>query len=178
MNFLPDRFNTPRLTLRKPTIVDAHSIFESYAQDSEVCRFMVWMPHSTEEVTREFIASCIDAWDRELRRAYVITRRNSDIAIGMLDVRTLGTTLDIGYVLARAHWGNGFMPEAIQSLTRMMLSNPHYFRVQATCDVENIPSQRALEKSGFNREGRLERHTIHPNISSEPRPCFLYAKCR
>jgi [ribosomal protein S5]-alanine N-acetyltransferase len=49
---------------------------------------------------------------------------------------------------------------------------------QATCDVENLASQRALEKSGFNREGRLERYNIHPNVAAEPRACFMYAKCR
>lgn len=53
-----------------------------------------------------------------------------------------------------------------------------FFRVQASCDVDNIASQRALEKSGFVREGRLERLTVHPNISPEPRPCFMYARCR
>jgi RimJ/RimL family protein N-acetyltransferase len=96
----------------------------------------------------------------------------------MLEARILGTALDIGYVLARSHWGRGYMPEAIQSLTNAALLKPTIFRVQATCDVENIPSQRALEKSGFKREGRLDRHTVHPNISSEPRACFMYAKCR
>ncbi|MCG2592746.1 GNAT family N-acetyltransferase [Ramlibacter sp. XY19] len=52
------------------------------------------------------------------------------------------------------------------------------FRVHAACDVENRPSQRALEKAGFMREGRLERFTVHPNISPEPRACYMYARCR
>jgi RimJ/RimL family protein N-acetyltransferase len=33
------------------------------------------------------------------------------------------------------------------------LDSPGIFQVQATCDTENIPSQRTLEKSGFTREG-------------------------
>ena len=96
----------------------------------------------------------------------------------MLEARMLGTTVDIGYVLARTRWGNGFMPEAVQSLTAAALGDPRIFRVQATCDTENIPSQRVLEKSGFAREGRLERYTVHPSVSTEPRACFMYAKCR
>ena len=96
----------------------------------------------------------------------------------MLEARMQGTTVDIGYVLAPSHWGKGFMPEAIQALTGVALQKPSVYRVQATCDTENVPSQRALEKSGFRREGRFERYTVHPNISPEPRACFMYAKCR
>ena len=139
---------------------------------------MIWKPHASEVVTREFIASCVEAWKSGTRMPYVITERDSNAVIGMLECRMQGTAVDIGYVLARSHWGKGFMPEALQSLTGAALSNTGIFRVHATCDTDNIPSQRALEKSGFTREGRLERYTVHPNISSEPRACYMYAKCR
>ena len=70
------------------------------------------------------------------------------------------------------------MPEAISRLSEIALALPDVFRMQAFCDVENRASQRALEKSGFLREGRHERFIIHPNMSSEPRPCFMYALCK
>jgi [ribosomal protein S5]-alanine N-acetyltransferase len=62
--------------------------------------------------------------------------------------------------------------------TDAALARPQFFRARATCDVENRPSARALEKSGCLREGRLERYIVHPNISPEPRACYLYARCR
>ena len=114
-------------------------------------------------------------WRTGERLPYVITPRDSDVAIGTIEARPQGTKVDIGYVLARAHWGQGLMPEAIRALA---LAAPGIFRMPAACDVENIPSQRALEKAGFAREGRLERYSVHPNISPEPRPCFMDAKCR
>jgi [ribosomal protein S5]-alanine N-acetyltransferase len=178
MRHLPETLNTSRLHLRCPIAADASAIFRSYAQDLKVCRFMIWQPHASESVTQEFIASCGDAWMVGNRLPYVITEIGSNVAIGMLEARMQGTTVDIGYVLARSHWGKGFMPEAIRALTEAALQNSGIFRVHATCDTENIPSQRALEKSGFNREGRLERYTVHPNISPEPRACFMYARCR
>ena len=175
---LPDEITTRRLHLRQPGIADASAIYETYTQDREVCRFMIWTPHASEAVTREFIDRCIEVWNVGDRLPYVITEREANVAIGMLEARMLGTAVDIGYVLARSHWGKGFMPEAIESLANAALASPEIFRVQASCDTENIPSQRALEKSGFTREGRLERYTVHPNISPEPRACFMYAKCR
>jgi [ribosomal protein S5]-alanine N-acetyltransferase len=175
---LPQTLNTSRLRLRGPVASDASAIFQSYTQDPEVCRFMIWRPHPSESATEEFIASCVEEWKTGSRLPYIITELHSNVAIGMLEARMQGTTVDIGYVLARSYWGNGFMPEAIQAFTGLALQSWSVFRVQATCDTENIPSQRALEKSGFTREGCLERYTVHPNISSEPRACFMYAKCR
>jgi [ribosomal protein S5]-alanine N-acetyltransferase len=175
---LPQTLNTSHLRLRCPVASDTNAIFRSYTQDPEVCRFMIWRPHASESVTEEFIASCVEEWKTGNRLPYVITELHANVAIGMLEARIQRTTVDIGYVLARSHWGKGYMPEAIQALTGVALQSASVFRVQATCDTDNIPSQRALEKSGFSRESRLERYTVHPNISSEPRACFMYAKCR
>ena len=175
---LPERIDAQRLRLRSPVIDDAKVIFESYAQDPLVCRYMIWAPHESEVVTRAFIASCIEAWAAGVRLPYVITHRESGEVIGMLESRLLGTTVDIGYVLARAHWGQGYMPEAIRALAAACLGDPGLYRVQATCDTENVASQRALEKAGFEREGRLARYIVHPNVSPEPRACFMYARCR
>ena len=174
---LPQRLETNRLLLRRPTEVDAGEIFRAYTQDPLVSRFMVWKPHSAEAETRIFITSCIAAWDEGSRLAYVLTESGCSSAIGMLEARIHGHTVDLGYVLTRAHWGKGYMPEAVAALAATALERG-YFRVQAFCDVENRPSQRTLEKAGFAREGRLERYIVHRNISPEPRPCYMYAKCR
>jgi len=139
---------------------------------------MIWTPHSTEQQTEEFIGSCIDSWRSGDRLPYVIAEQPSGVAIGMIEARVQRTTVDIGYVLARAHWNKGLMSEAVSSLASAALSDPETFRVQASCDTENIPSQRTLEKAGFSREGRLERYIVHPNLSSEPRACFMYARCK
>lgn len=178
MNPLPETLSTARLHLRCPVMDDAGAIFRSYAQDPQVCRFMIWVPHVSLAATEDFIASCVAAWAAGSRKAFVITEIGKSEPIGMLEARIQGSTVDIGYVLAASHWGRGFMPESIQSLTAAALQSPDIFRVQATCDTDNTASQRALEKAGFSREGRMERYTVHPNISSAPRACFMYAKCR
>jgi RimJ/RimL family protein N-acetyltransferase len=175
---LPDTLPTARLLLRAPSVEDAPTLFQAYTQDPAVCRFMVWTPHISENDTHKFMARCMDAWAAGKQQPYVITPSDSNTAIGMIEARLLGTAVDIGYVLAQRHWGQGFMSEAIEAVTGAALSSLDIFRVQATCDTENTASQRTLEKSGFLREGRLERYTVHPNISPEPRACYIYARCR
>lgn len=109
---------------------------------------------------------------------YIITGADSDHAVGMLDARRTGETVDVGYVLRRRLWGNGLMSEALRALAEIALSDSANFRVQATCDVENVASRRVLEKSDFRLEGRLERFLVLPNLSHEPRACFMFARCR
>ena len=178
MPLLPNFLETRRLRLRKPKTADAARIFAAYGQDSRVAHYMIWQPHTEVGQTREFIQGCLESWEGEDRLPYVIVHKGKDEPIGMLDARIHGHMVDIGYVLARTEWGRGLMPEAIEALVTQLLSSAGIFRIQATCDVDNTASRRTLEKSGFKQEGRLERHTIHPNISAEPRACYMYARCR
>jgi RimJ/RimL family protein N-acetyltransferase len=80
-----------------------------------------------------------------------------------------------GYVLARAYWGNGYTSEALDTLREQVLSIEGIYRFYAFCDVENKASARVMEKAGLQKEGLLRRFFIHPNISNEPRDCYVYA---
>ena len=176
---LPDRLHTQRLVLRKPRESDAVTIFHRHVQDVEVSRYTVWQPHISLAQTEGVIAECLEDWESGTAQAYVITSSDDvDHALGMIEIRAHAPAADIGYGLGRRHWGNGYAPEAACALTELVLADARFFRVQATCDVENHASARTLEKAGFTREGQLERYTVHPNISPEPRACFLYARCR
>ena len=171
----PDTVDTQRLHLRRPVAIDAEHIFQTYAQDREVTRYLEWSPHTSVETTRKFIAFCQDRWTSSVAFPYIITRKEDRKLLGMIEVRPKGHCANCGYVLARSYWGNGLMPEAIAAVVKITLENPAIYRMEATCDVENRASARALEKSGFLREGFLRRYTIHPNISHEPRDSLLYA---
>jgi [ribosomal protein S5]-alanine N-acetyltransferase len=176
---LPAELATQRLLLRAPLPADAREIFTGYAQIAEVSRFMMWRPHASLAVTEAYIAQCIAAFENGVRLPYVLAKRGEPaVAIGMLEARPAGHIVELGYVLAPRHWGAGLMPEAVAALSATVLADPACFRVQAFCDVENLQSQRALDKAGFTREARLARFAIHPNVSEEPRPCYMYARCR
>ncbi|MEW6762446.1 MAG: GNAT family N-acetyltransferase [Pseudomonadota bacterium] len=176
---LPERLQTRRLTLREPREADASLIFEAYTQDHEVARYLVWRPHQTIHETENFISYCMEAWRSGRTRPYVITHRDDEhVPIGMLEARIASHTVDIGYVLQRACWGAAYMSEALIALSDAALSHPDCFRVQATCDTENKASASVLKKSGFVMEGRLERHSVLPNLAPEPRPSLMFARCR
>ncbi|MEK7316194.1 MAG: GNAT family N-acetyltransferase [Candidatus Eisenbacteria bacterium] len=175
---LPDRIETARLVLREPRNADAGVLFAAYTQDPAVARYTTWRPHGSMAQTEAFIHNCVDAWSGCARSPYVLTLRPHDEAVGMLEARFQGHVVDIGYVMRRSLWGQGLMSEAIHAMAEAIFEVPRFFRIQATCDVANTASSRALERAGFVREGELDRHTVHPNISDEPRRCYMYARCR
>lgn len=51
----PGFFETERLLLRRPKPSDATAIFDEYAQDPEVTRFLAWRPHQSIADTIAFL---------------------------------------------------------------------------------------------------------------------------
>lgn len=176
---LPGFIHTERLLLREPRSSDARELFEDCTRDPQVMRYLPWRPHASVADTEQFIAGCVRDWTSGLKLPYVVTLRDTpDHAIGMFEARPRSHLIEIGCMVGRTHWGQGLMSEAAKALADAALGNPRIFRVQATCEVDNLGSARLLEKAGFLREGRLERCTVYPNIDPDPRPCFLYALTR
>jgi len=114
-------------------------------------------------------------WDADERFPYMITLKESGAVIGMIDPRIEGTKVAIGYVMNRAYQGKGYMTESTCAIIDWAFLQPSIYRVYATTDVENIASQRVLEKAGMQREGILHKYIVHVNISDVPRDSYMYA---
>ena len=172
---MPERIETDRLVLRVPCVDDASVVFAGWAQDKEVNRYLTWHPHQRIEQTKQFVQSCLTAWEQETRFPYMITLKENSEVIGMIEPRIEGSKVGIGYVAARTHWGKGYVPEATRSIIEWAFQQPSIYRVYATTDVENVASQRVLEKVGMQCEGVLRKYIVHPNISDVPRDSYMYA---
>jgi len=172
----PDTFHTARLILRPIAQSDAVAIFDAYAQDPEVTRFLTWRPHTEIAQTDAYIARVMAAHDA---RTYTLAERDGGRLLGAFDIRQSGPgRLGYGYVLARSAWGHGLMAEALTAVADWALRQPDIWRIGDVCDIENRASGRVMEKAGMSFEGIARRWMIHPNISNEPRDCRVYARVR
>jgi RimJ/RimL family protein N-acetyltransferase len=171
----PKILKTDRLRLRKVKLSDAEAIFRQYAQDPEVTKYVSWRAHRDLEETREYVRMCLLAWDVGKAFHWVIERREDKEVIGMIIARAAGEKWELGYVLARPFWGQGYMTEAVKGIIAWALRQKEIYRVWAVSDVDNIASARVMEKAGMQREGILRRWSVHPNISPEPRDSYCYA---
>ena len=63
----------------------------------------------------------------------------------------------MGYWLAEKYWGQGIITKAISEMVKFAFNTYDIDRVFARPFGTNIPSQRVLEKAGFQLEARFEK---------------------
>lgn len=171
----PETFVTNRLRLRPPELSDAETIFNSYATDAEVTRYLIWQPHKDIEETKAFLSRAAEGWLTGNDYSWAITLKETGELIGMVGLRIHEFKADLGYNLARRFWGKGFATEAVTAIVSWALAQPQIYRVWAMCDVDNPASARVLEKVGMKREGIMRRSQMHRGVSNEPRDSYCYA---
>src|SRR3982751_664212 len=98
--------------MRVPTLADAHAIYEAYARDPEVTRYMDWRPHQSAADTEEFLRAhtARKATGEEL--LWALTLKADARLVGMIALHPAQFRVGLGYVLGRAYWGRGLMTEA------------------------------------------------------------------
>lgn len=141
-----------RLRLRPRTPEDADALFPSLA-DAELMHWWSSAPHESAAQTRAYFAQRGEGW-----RAWAITTRADDRAIGFVAVgeKRQGDVSEIGYLLARAHWGTGIAAEAVARVIDQLFAEGQR-RVFADTDPDNAPSRGLLERLGFRLEGMLRQ---------------------
>lgn len=176
----PETFTTARLTARPITVADAPAVFAAYANDPEVTRYLTWPVCTKAEELHPFLATQEKTWRGENagRFAWLLSRRDDGAVLGSIGVDIDGWKICCGYVLGRAHWGRGYMTEALQWVVDWGLAQPAIHRVWAFCDLENPASGRVMVKAGMTHEGLLRRWHVAPNLGPAPRDCDVYAKVR
>jgi ribosomal-protein-alanine N-acetyltransferase len=106
---LPDTFRTTRLLLRPVAVEDTDAIFDTYVQDEEVARYVIWRPHRNRRETQTYIERCV-ATLHEFERTYMLVGCDDNVIRGAFSLRQRAPhRLDCGYALAHRWWGQGLM---------------------------------------------------------------------
>lgn len=152
---------TERERLRPLVAGDAEELFLAFS-DPEAMRFWNTPPHADIARTRAMIASILDAFEDRTVLQWGIERRD--------DLRLLGTVTlipadaqpraEIGYILAREHWGQGYAGEAQRRAIAFAFEDLGFHRLEADVHPGNAASVRSLERLGFRREGLLRERWV------------------
>ena len=102
----PESFQTSRLLLRKPRPGDAPLIFEAYACDAEVVRYLTFLPHRELQESEEAVQRFIDNWETGKAWHWLMFHRNSGELIGAISARR-DQGIVLGYCVARRFWRQG-----------------------------------------------------------------------
>ncbi len=76
-----------------------------------------------------------------------------------------GHNAEIGFKLRPDHWSGGLMTEAIHAVARFLFTQTETRRIEATTRPLNIAAARALEKTGFQKEGVMRECEHHQGQS-------------
>ena len=173
------QLETERLLMRRFTVDDAPAMFNGWANDAEVTRWMRWTPHKSTEETAALLADWVSSYQNDDYYHWAITLKNGTL-IGSLGIvpclPELGHDDDLepGYCIARAYWNQGYTTEALAAAMDYV-GNKVGVNVMYCCHaVGNPASGRVLEKNGFvyEHEGSYTRF----NGDVVPAKFYVYRK--
>jgi RimJ/RimL family protein N-acetyltransferase len=153
---------TERLILRKPRKSDAKALLEAYS-DPEVMRYIGLGETRDLEQTAAWIEKALRRWKADGFGHYAIERKEDGRVLGRAgflvwnpDTWETGTraelgdqsVVELGWMLAREHWGNGYAVEAAIALRDHGFGELGFERLISLILRGNERSERVAEKIG------------------------------
>ena len=159
----PLRLHTERLELRKPEAADAAAIFDRYAGDDRVGRFLAWPIHRSLEDTELFLNFSEAQWAEWPAGPYLVFRDETLIGSTGLAFES-AKRASTGYVLAVDAWGKGYATECVLAM-KALAAKLGVTRLYSGVHPDHKPSVHVLEKAGFRDDGIAESCCEFPNQS-------------
>lgn len=151
---------TDRILLRKFNLNDADDMYNNWATDPEVSRYLNWLPHKSLDETKELLNLWLKEYENEHCYRWCIVNKETNQAIGSIDVVHLfkdACCCEIGYAMSRKYWGQGIMTEVLKSVINYLFEEANFNRIQARFDVDNPASCRVMQKAGLSYEGTMRQ---------------------
>lgn len=155
---------TPRLTLRWISEADVDSLFEIFS-DPRVMRYWSTGPLPNREAATELQREIAEGNESDIMLKWGVALNDGNTVIGTTTLFNLNLDngrAELGYAMASAYWGKGYMNEALKALVSHAFEVMDLRRLEADVDPRNVGSIRSLERLGFQREGFL-RERWHVN---------------
>jgi [ribosomal protein S5]-alanine N-acetyltransferase len=165
--------NANRVSLRPIVENDIDSIYAIYS-DPEVMRYWGSSPMKDPLEAKDFVAEVFADLRRRKCIQWGIARRTDNSLIGTIAFFYLdfvARKAEIGFALGRAHWGMGYVQEALQAAIDYAFNEMRLRRIEADVDPRNLPSIRLLERLGFQKEGYLHERWL---VAGETQDSLLY----
>jgi ribosomal-protein-alanine N-acetyltransferase len=149
---------TPRLLLRRFAADDAADMYDNWASDDEVTRFLTWPTHTSLEVSQYVAAQWVEGYKDDKFYQWCIELKEIGKAIGSIAVVEIVEKINaavIGYVIGKAWWHQGIMPEAFSAVIEFLFNKVGFNRIEARHDPHNPNSGKVMQKCGLKYEGTM-----------------------
>ena len=145
---------TQRLTLRAFRAEDAQDMFENWASDERVTRYLTWPKHETPDFTRRLLEDWCKRYADPAYYNWAIEFSGRVIGnISAVRVDGQSENAELGYCMGVDYWRRGIMPEAAGAVIDFFFSAVGMHRVGLFYARKNPASGRVAEKCGMRFEG-------------------------
>lgn len=168
--------HTNRLLLRRFIENDAQMMFDNWASDDDVTRYLTWPTHKDFEVTRSIIAEWANSYENIEYYMWAIVLKDSNEVIGSISVVNLSNHFEqceIGYCIGKAFWDKGITTEALRGVIAYLFNEVGFERISAIHQSENVASGKVMKKASMQYEGRMRK--FHKNLNGQFVDCDSYA---
>lgn len=140
---------TERLLIRSMQLQDTESTY-LYQGDSELTKYMLFLPDESLEATREFIQGIEEEQASANPRRFEMIIFLGEEHIGGISIYLEedqdGTVGELGWILRKEYQGKGYITEAAKAVMEFAFNNLPVNKIIAHCDQRNIASKRVMEK--------------------------------
>jgi ribosomal-protein-alanine N-acetyltransferase len=164
---------TARLSLRPLERGDAAAL-HGLMSDAEVMAFWDIAEIEDPELTAQILDSQLRAMASREAIYWALVRQVDGAFVGSCDVGGIDRwhkRAEIGFISAKAFWGEGYMQEAMQAVIDHAAQALRLRKLTARAHVGNVRSVRLLQRLGFEQEGVLRGHVER---DGERRDCLLF----
>jgi len=172
----PPRLDRADVYLRPIRSHDAESWF-TYLSDPLVVELTSYDIRDISDVSA-MIAGYLAAYEDGQLPRWAIARQSDDSLIGTCGFHSWSSKDkrgELGYDLSPEYWNRGIATHALAATLRAAFATTDLNRAEALVMVENVASQRVLEKCGFLEEGRLRQLR---NCRGTFRDFYIYSRLR
>lgn len=153
---------TERILLREIVEEDAHEILY-LDSDPEVVRYVGNQPLSQYKQAVKTIEGILEQYRKYSIARWAVLDKSSNCFLGWAGLKYIEDTVngksdyyDLGYRLAKKHWGKGYATEAARAVLDYGFSKMNLPAVYAIADSDNINSHHVLEKVGMVFENEFQ----------------------
>lgn len=141
--------STERLNLRPLCEADLNAVYE-YACNADNARYMLFYPKKSKEDLRQFLKAVEEEWKKEFPVfcEFAVILDNVIIGNFSIDFNEDRTECELGWIVDKHYWGNGYATEAALALKKYVIQSGVQ-KLTACCDYRNAASARVMEKAGL-----------------------------
>ena len=148
--------STDRLILRPFTLADAQAMYDNWASDPAVVKYLTWPEYKSPNTAVETLSLWTSQYADPAFYQWAIALKDSDMPIGSISVVNFAEDIpEMGYCIGRNWWGQGITAEALAAVLDYLFREVGVEAVTAKHAVDNPASGRVMKKCGMTRCGML-----------------------